>query len=66
VHADDIDFEEELRVALEERASLNPDALTGMEASYRFAGPETMATNVATPREMLRTISTARVGCRRK
>jgi benzoyl-CoA-dihydrodiol lyase len=46
VHADDIDFEEELRVAVEERASLSPDALTGMEASYRFAGPETMATKI--------------------
>ena len=44
--ADDIDFEEELRVAVEERASLSPDALTGMEASYRFAGPETMATKI--------------------
>jgi len=46
VFADDIDFEEELRVAVEERASLSPDALTGMEASYRFAGPETMATKI--------------------
>ena len=44
--ADDIDFEEELRVAVEERASLSPDALTGMEASFRFAGPETLATKV--------------------
>jgi len=44
--ADDIDFEEELRVAVEERASLSPDALTGMEASYRFAGPETLATKI--------------------
>ncbi len=46
VFADDIDFEEELRVAVEERASLSPDALTGMEASYRFAGPETLATKI--------------------
>src|ERR1041384_2291634 len=36
--ADDIDFEEELRVAIEERVSLSPDALTGMEQNYRFAG----------------------------
>ncbi|MFL5294031.1 MAG: 2,3-epoxybenzoyl-CoA dihydrolase [Myxococcales bacterium] len=46
VLADEIDFEEELRVAVEERASLSPDALTGMEASYRFAGPETLATKI--------------------
>jgi benzoyl-CoA-dihydrodiol lyase len=46
VLADDIDFEEELRVAVEERASLSPDALTGMEASYRFPGPETLATKI--------------------
>jgi benzoyl-CoA-dihydrodiol lyase len=46
VFADDIDFEEELRVAVEERASLSPDALTGMEASYRFGGPETLATKI--------------------
>jgi benzoyl-CoA-dihydrodiol lyase len=46
VHADDIDFEEELRVAVEERASLSPDAVTGMEQSYRFAGPETLATKI--------------------
>jgi len=39
--ADDIDWEDEVRVAVEERASLSPDALTGMEASLRFAGPET-------------------------
>src|SRR5205085_964630 len=44
--ADDIDFEEELRVAVEERASLSPDALTGMEQNYRFAGPETLATKI--------------------
>src|SRR5260221_6742713 len=46
VFADDIDFEEELRVAVEERASLSPDALTGLEQNYRFAGPETLATKI--------------------
>ena len=46
VFADDIDFEEELRVAVEERASLSPHALTGMEQNYRFAGPETLATKI--------------------
>ncbi len=44
--ADDIDFEDELRIAIEERASLSPDALTGMEASLRFVGPETMETKI--------------------
>jgi benzoyl-CoA-dihydrodiol lyase len=39
---DDIDWDEEIRLALEERASLSPDALSGMEASLRFTGPETM------------------------
>jgi benzoyl-CoA-dihydrodiol lyase len=43
---DDIDFEEELRIVLEERASLSPDALTGMEANHRFVGPESMETKV--------------------
>jgi benzoyl-CoA-dihydrodiol lyase len=43
---DDIDFEDELRITLEERASLSPDALTGMEANHRFAGPETMETKI--------------------
>jgi benzoyl-CoA-dihydrodiol lyase len=43
---DDIDWEDEIRLMLEERASLSPDALTGMEASLRFAGPETMLTRV--------------------
>ena len=43
---DDIDWEDEIRLAIEERASLSPDALTGMEASLRFAGPETMLTRV--------------------
>ncbi len=39
---DDIDWDDEIRLALEERASLSPDALSGMEASLRFTGPETM------------------------
>jgi benzoyl-CoA-dihydrodiol lyase len=39
---DDIDWDDEVRLALEERASLSPDALTGMEASLRFSGPEPM------------------------
>jgi benzoyl-CoA-dihydrodiol lyase len=43
---DDLDWEDELRVAIEERVSLSPDALTGMEASLRYAGPETMDTKV--------------------
>ena len=43
---DDIDWEEEVRIAIEERASFSPDALTGMEANYRFAGPETMETKI--------------------
>jgi len=43
---DDIDFEDELRIVLEERAALSPDALTGMEANHRFVGPETMETKV--------------------
>jgi benzoyl-CoA-dihydrodiol lyase len=43
---DAIDFDDELRVALEERAALSPDALTGMEASLRFGGPETMETKI--------------------
>jgi benzoyl-CoA-dihydrodiol lyase len=43
---DDIDWDDEVRIAIEERASLSPDALTGMEASLRFAGPETMQTRV--------------------
>jgi benzoyl-CoA-dihydrodiol lyase len=41
VVADDIDYEDEVRLAVEERASLSPDALTGMEASLRFPGAET-------------------------
>jgi benzoyl-CoA-dihydrodiol lyase len=43
---DDLDWEDELRLAVEERASLSPDALTGMEASLRFGGSETMATKI--------------------
>jgi benzoyl-CoA-dihydrodiol lyase len=43
---DDIDWEDEVRIAIEERASLSPDALTGMEASLRFAGPETLETKI--------------------
>ncbi len=43
---DDLDWEDELRVAIEERTSLSPDALTGMEASLRFAGPESMDTKI--------------------
>jgi benzoyl-CoA-dihydrodiol lyase len=44
--ADEIDYEDEVRVAMEERASFSPDALTGMEASLRVAGAETMASKV--------------------
>ena len=43
---DDLDWEDEIRLAIEERTSLSPDALTGMEASLRFAGPETMDTKI--------------------
>jgi benzoyl-CoA-dihydrodiol lyase len=43
---DDIDWDDEVRIAIEERASLSPDALTGMEANLRFAGPETMETKI--------------------
>jgi len=43
---DDIDWEDEVRIALEERASFSPDALTGLEANLRFAGPETMETKI--------------------
>jgi benzoyl-CoA-dihydrodiol lyase len=43
---DDIDWDDEVRLAVEERASLSPDALTGMEANLRFAGPETMETKI--------------------
>jgi benzoyl-CoA-dihydrodiol lyase len=43
---DDIDWQDEVRIAIEERASFSPDALTGMEANLRFAGPETMETKI--------------------
>jgi len=43
---DYIDWEDEIRVFLEERASFSPDAMTGMEANLRFAGPETMETRI--------------------
>jgi len=43
---DDIDWEDELRVFIEERVSFSPDAMTGMEANLRFAGPETMETRI--------------------
>jgi benzoyl-CoA-dihydrodiol lyase len=43
---DDIDWDEEVRISLEERASFSPDALTGLEANYRFAGPETLETKI--------------------
>ncbi len=43
---DEIDWDDELRLALEERVAFSPDALTGMEANLRFAGPETMETKI--------------------
>src|ERR1700733_8946449 len=43
---DDIDWEEEVRIAVEERSAFSPDALTGLEANYRFAGPETTETKI--------------------
>src|SRR5439155_24873492 len=43
---DELDYEETLRLAVEERASLSPDALTGLEACLRFAGPETLETKI--------------------
>ena len=43
---DELDWDDELRLAVEERASLSPDALTGMEASLRFGGQETLATKI--------------------
>jgi benzoyl-CoA-dihydrodiol lyase len=43
---DDLDWDDEVRIALEERASLSPDALTGMEANLRFPGKETMETRI--------------------
>jgi benzoyl-CoA-dihydrodiol lyase len=43
---DELDWDDEVRLALESRAALSPDALTGMEANLRFAGPETMETKI--------------------
>jgi len=43
---DDIDWDDEVRIFMEERASFSPDAMTGMEANLRFAGPETMETRI--------------------
>ncbi|MFB4295266.1 2,3-epoxybenzoyl-CoA dihydrolase [Actinomadura sp. NTSP31] len=43
---DDIDWDEEVRIAVEERAGFSPDALTGLEANYRFPGPETLETKI--------------------
>jgi benzoyl-CoA-dihydrodiol lyase len=43
---DDLDWDDEVRLAIEERAALSPDALTGMEANLRFAGPETVETKI--------------------
>ena len=43
---DDLDLADDLRIALEERASLSPDALTGMEANHRFVGPETVESKI--------------------
>ncbi len=46
VAPDDLDWEDEIRIAIEERAALSPDALTGMEASLRFPGDESMETKI--------------------
>jgi len=43
---DDIDWDDEIRMAMEERRSLSPDALTGLEANLRFVGPETMESRI--------------------
>jgi benzoyl-CoA-dihydrodiol lyase len=43
---DDLDWDDEVRIAFEERASMSPDAMTGMEASLRYGGPETMETKI--------------------
>ncbi len=43
---DELDWDDEIRITVEERASFSPDALTGMEANYRFGGPETMETQI--------------------
>ncbi len=45
-NADDIDWDDEVRIAVEERVAMSPDALTGMEANLRFNGPENMFTRV--------------------
>ncbi|MEA2719744.1 MAG: benzoyl-CoA-dihydrodiol lyase [Candidatus Eremiobacteraeota bacterium] len=46
VAPDDLDWDDEMRLAVEERASLSPDALTAMEANLRFPGPETLETKI--------------------
>ena len=43
---DEIDWDDEIRLAIEERAAFSPDSLTGMEANLRFAGPETIETKI--------------------
>ena len=43
---DDLDWDDDVRVMLEERNSFSPDALTGMEANFRFVGPETIETKI--------------------
>ena len=43
---DDLDWDDEIRIALEERTAMSPDALTGLEANLRFNGPETMETRI--------------------
>ena len=43
---DDLDWTDEIRIAIEERASMSPDALTGLEANLRFGGTETMETRI--------------------
>jgi benzoyl-CoA-dihydrodiol lyase len=43
---DDIDWPDEVRIAIESRAALSPDACTGMEANHRFVGPETVETKI--------------------
>jgi benzoyl-CoA-dihydrodiol lyase len=46
IASDELDWEDEIRIALEERASLSPDALSGMEASLRFSGPESLHSKI--------------------
>jgi benzoyl-CoA-dihydrodiol lyase len=46
VAPDELDWDDEIRLALEERASLSPDALSGLEANLRSAGPETLETRI--------------------